>query len=59
MSAAQLEGRISTLPQVLEAAVNGRADALITHNARHFEKSATISGLRLLRPGELLKELRS
>lgn len=44
---------------VLEAAVNGRADALITHNARHFEKSATTSGLRVLRPGGLLKELRS
>jgi putative PIN family toxin of toxin-antitoxin system len=44
---------------VLEAAVNGRADALITHNARHFEKGATIFGLRVLRPGELLKELRS
>jgi putative PIN family toxin of toxin-antitoxin system len=44
---------------VLEAAVNGRADALITHNRRHFEKSATMFGLRVLRPGELLKELRS
>lgn len=44
---------------VLEAAVNGRADALVTHNVRHFEKSATMFGLRVLRPGELLKELRS
>ena len=44
---------------VLEAAVNGRADALVTHNVRHFEKGAVMFGLRVLRPGELLKELRS
>lgn len=44
---------------VLEAAVNGRADALVTHNVRHFEKGAVVFGLRVLRPGELLKELRS
>ena len=44
---------------VLETAVNGRADALVTHNVRHFEKAAVMFGLRVLRPGELLKELRS
>lgn len=44
---------------VLEAAVNGRADALITHNVRDFAKGAERFGLRALRPGELLKELRS
>jgi putative PIN family toxin of toxin-antitoxin system len=44
---------------VLEAAVNGRADALVTHNVRHFDKGARTFGLRVLRPGELLKELRS
>ncbi len=44
---------------VLEAAVNGRADALVTHNVRDFAKSAVRFGLRVLRPGELLKELRS
>ena len=44
---------------VLEAAVNGRANALITHNVRDFAKGATRFGLRVLRPGELLKELRS
>lgn len=43
---------------VLEAAVNGRADALVTHNVRHFDKGATTFGLRVLRPGELLRELR-
>jgi len=44
---------------VLEAAVNGRADALVTHNVRDFAKGATRFGSRVLRPGELLKELRS
>jgi putative PIN family toxin of toxin-antitoxin system len=44
---------------VLEAAVNGRAQALITHNVRDFAKGAERFGLRVLRPGELIKELRS
>jgi len=44
---------------VLEAAVNGRADALITHNVRGFARGAERFGLRVLRPGDYLKELRS
>jgi putative PIN family toxin of toxin-antitoxin system len=44
---------------VLEAAVNGAADALVTHNVKDFVKGAARFGLRVLRPGELLKELRS
>lgn len=44
---------------VLEAAVNGCADALVTHNVRDFAPGAQRFGLRVLRPGELLKELRS
>ncbi|WP_428333410.1 putative toxin-antitoxin system toxin component, PIN family [Novosphingobium sp.] len=44
---------------VLEAAVNEQADALVTHNVRDFAKGAARFGLRVLRPGELLKELRS
>ncbi|MBA2920766.1 putative toxin-antitoxin system toxin component, PIN family [Sphingomonas sp. MAH-20] len=44
---------------VLEAAVNGRADALITHNVRDFARGAERFGLRVLKPGELLKELPS
>ena len=44
---------------VLEAAVNGRAAALVTHNVRDFAKGAERFRLRVLRPGELLKELRS
>lgn len=42
---------------VLEAAVNGRADRLVTHNVRDFHKGAERFGLRVLRPGEFLKEL--
>lgn len=44
---------------VLEAAVNGRADALVTHNVKDFVKAAPRFGLRVLRPGEMLKEMRS
>jgi putative PIN family toxin of toxin-antitoxin system len=44
---------------VLEAAINGRADSLVTHNIRDFAKAAGHFKLRLLTPGQLLKELRS
>lgn len=44
---------------VLEAAVNGRADVLVTHNVRDFASGAARFGLRVLRPGELLRELRT
>lgn len=43
---------------VLEAAVNGRADALVTHNVRHFARASARFGVRTLTPGELLKDLR-
>jgi putative PIN family toxin of toxin-antitoxin system len=43
---------------VFEAAVNGKADALITHNVRDFAGAAGRFGLRVMRPGDLLKELR-
>lgn len=42
---------------VLEAAVNGKADALVTHNFRHFATTARLFGLRVQLPGDLLKEL--
>ncbi|EUB96891.1 protein of unknown function DUF132 [Rhizobium sp. CF080] len=44
---------------VLEAALNGHADALITHNVRDFVQAKKPFGLRILKPGELLKELRT
>lgn len=43
---------------VLEAAINGRADALVTYNTRDFREAAPRFGVRLMRPAELLEELR-
>lgn len=42
---------------VLEAAVNGRADALVTHNLADFASAAPRFGVVLLRPGELLERI--
>lgn len=42
---------------VLEAAINGRADALVTYNVRDFADAAPRFGVRLLRPADLLMEL--
>jgi len=42
---------------VLETAVNGRAEALVTHNVRDFEPAARLFGLRILLPRDVLKEL--
>jgi len=44
---------------VLEAAVNGRADALVTHNVRDFRVVEQRFALRILRPGEFMRELES
>ena len=43
---------------VLEVAVNGGADALVTHNIRDFEPAARLFGLRVLLPRDVQKELR-
>ena len=42
---------------VLEAAINGKADALVTHNLRHLAPAARRFGLRTLTPGKLLEEV--
>ncbi len=42
---------------VLEAAINGRADALVTYNVRDFVSAAPRFGVRVLRPADLLQEL--
>lgn len=42
---------------VLEAAVNGRAQALATHNVGDFKEAARLFMLRVLLPRDLLKEL--
>ncbi len=44
---------------VLEAAVNGRADALVTHNVSDYAEAGRRFGLRVIAPGDLLKELKS
>ena len=41
---------------VLDAAANGRADALVTHNIRDFRSAASRFGINLLRPIEILRE---
>lgn len=43
---------------VLEAAVNGRADALVTFNRRHYLPAADRFGLPVLLPGEILAKVR-
>jgi len=43
---------------VLETAVNGRADALVTHNRRHFLPVERVFGIPVLTPGELLRRTR-
>lgn len=42
---------------VLEAAVNGRATALVTHNVHDFHAAASKFGLRVLTPQNCLKEI--
>lgn len=42
---------------VLEAAVNGQAEAIVTHNVRDFAPAAEAFGIRTVTPGDLLKEL--
>jgi putative PIN family toxin of toxin-antitoxin system len=42
---------------VLETAVNGQADAIVTFNQRHFNPAAGRFGCRVMRPGELLRVL--
>jgi len=43
---------------VLEAVINGRADALVTYNIADFAAAAKHFGFELLRPGELLKRVK-
>jgi len=40
---------------VLEAAINGRADALVTYNVRDFAVAGERFAVQVLRPPELLK----
>jgi putative PIN family toxin of toxin-antitoxin system len=44
---------------VLETAVNGRADIVVTFNRRHFEAAATPFGLEILAPADAVRRLES
>ena len=44
---------------VLEAAVNGNADAIVTFNLRHFGAAPRKFGIALLRPAEILARIKS
>jgi putative PIN family toxin of toxin-antitoxin system len=41
---------------VLEAAINGRADVLVTHNTRDFRAATPRFGVTLMTPGALLAQ---
>ena len=43
---------------VLEAAINGQAEAIVTHNRRDFELATERFGIKVLSPAELLEQLR-
>ncbi len=43
---------------VLEAAINGRAEAIVTHNRRDFERAAQRFGIEVLPPADLLEQIR-
>jgi predicted nucleic acid-binding protein len=42
---------------VFEAAINGRAEALVTYDMRHFAAAAARFGLRIVEPVEVLEEM--
>jgi len=42
---------------VLETAVNGRADLVVTFNRRHFEPAAAPFGLEILAPADAVRRL--
>lgn len=44
---------------VLEAAVNGQVDVIVTFNTADFLTGAEKFNLRLMKPGDFLKELRN
>lgn len=43
---------------VLEAAINGRADALVTYNVADFSSAGDRFAIPILRPAELLRKVR-
>jgi predicted nucleic acid-binding protein len=43
--------------RILEAAVNGRAEAIVTHNVRDFRPVLRMFGIPVKSPSQVLKEL--
>jgi len=43
---------------VLEAAINGHAEAIVTHNRRDFERACYRFGIEVLSPAEILERPR-
>jgi putative PIN family toxin of toxin-antitoxin system len=43
--------------RVLDVAINGGAEAIVTNNARHFRSAASRFQIATLEPGELLRRL--
>jgi len=43
---------------VLEAAINGQAEAIVTHNRRDFERVAQRFGIEVFSPAEMLEQIR-
>jgi putative PIN family toxin of toxin-antitoxin system len=44
---------------VLETAINGQTDAIVTHNVKHFSAASIRFGFDVLRPHEALRRIRS
>jgi predicted nucleic acid-binding protein len=42
---------------VLDAAINGRADVIVTHNLRNFFPAASAFGLRVVNPASFVVEV--
>lgn len=43
---------------VLEAAVNGQADAIVTFNERHLREAQSSFGIEVIRPAEALRRIK-
>ena len=43
---------------ILEAAANGKAESIVTHNLRDFLPGARAFGMKVITPAQLLEELR-
>ena len=52
------QSRDASDEMVLEVAVKGRADAIVTFNQRHFGQSPARFGIEVLSPGEALRRSR-